>query len=260
MKQPLEQWPADHIERRPITSLMPHARNSRLHSERQIGQIAASMLRWGWTMPVLCDEEGGIIAGHGRVRAAMKLGYEEVPCVIAHGWDDAKKRAYIIADNKLTINGAWDDDILLVELKELSELGIELEAIGFTQKEYDKLAGTDKNLYTSRLGAPIYTPSDKAPHVDDLIDYTKVDELTQEITEAKLPTAITDFLLQGAQRHAVFNYALIADYYAHANPIIRALMEKSALVIIDYDSAVENGFVKLTSALDIQLTDEYPAA
>ena len=250
-------WPADHIERRPIAELVPYARNSRLHSEHQVGQIAASMLRWGWTMPVLCDEDGGIIAGHGRVRAAMKLGYAEIPCVIAKGWDEAKKRAYVIADNKLTINGAWDDDILRAELKELGELGIEYEVMGFSAKEFDKLNGLDKKLYTSRLGGLIYEPNSECPKLGELTDTDKTDELISEIKAADIRPDIAKFLTQAAHRHTVFNFALIADYYAHASPVVKALMEKSALVIIDYDKALENGFVKMTAALDMQLEDEH---
>lgn len=99
-----KQWPADKVERRPIDSLIPYARNSRTHSEEQIAQIAASMKEWGWTNPVLIDEDGGIIAGHGRILAARKLGLEEAPVVVAKGWSEAQKRAYIIADNKLAEN------------------------------------------------------------------------------------------------------------------------------------------------------------
>ena len=94
----------DKIERRPIGSLIPYARNARTHSDAQIQQIAASMREWGWTNPVLVDEAGGIIAGHGRVLAAQRLQVSEVPVIVASGWTDAQKRAYIIADNKLALN------------------------------------------------------------------------------------------------------------------------------------------------------------
>src|SRR5690606_22386104 len=97
-------WPADKVERRPIDKLVPYARNSRTHSEEQIAQIAASMREWGWTNPVLVDEDGGIIAGHARLLAARKLGLEEAPVMVAKGWSEAQKRAYIIADNKLAEN------------------------------------------------------------------------------------------------------------------------------------------------------------
>ena len=105
----------DKIERRPIGSLIPYARNARTHSDAQIQQIAASMREWGWTNPVLVDEAGGIIAGHGRVLAAQRLQVSEVPVIVASGWTDAQKRAYIIADNKLALNAGWDNDLLALE-------------------------------------------------------------------------------------------------------------------------------------------------
>src|SRR3954464_3463643 len=95
-------WPADKVERRPLGSLVPNARNARTHSDAQVAQIAASIEQWGWTVPVLIDEAGTIIAGHGRVLAAARLGLAEVPVITARGWSEAQKRAYLIADNKLT--------------------------------------------------------------------------------------------------------------------------------------------------------------
>ena len=124
-------WPADKVERRAVSALVPYARNSRTHSAEQVGQIAASIKEWGWTVPVLVDEDGGIIAGHGRVLAAQKLGLADVPCMVATGWTEAQRRAYVIADNKLTLNGGWNDELLRVELKDLDAMGFDLTATGF---------------------------------------------------------------------------------------------------------------------------------
>src|SRR6516165_9746557 len=109
-------WPAYQIERRPLAALVPYARNARTHSDGQIGQIAASIREWGWTMPVLIDEAGTIIAGRGRVLAAARLGIDQVPVLIARGWSEAQKRAYVIADNKLTDNAGWDEALLRLEV------------------------------------------------------------------------------------------------------------------------------------------------
>ena len=106
----MEHWPADQVERRALASLIPYARNARTHSDDQIGQLAASIREWGWTMPVLVDESGMIIAGHGRVLAAGRLGMGDVPVMVARGWSDAQKRAYVIADN------GWDDVLLKLRL------------------------------------------------------------------------------------------------------------------------------------------------
>ena len=124
-------WPADKVERWQIDKLIPYARNARTHSDEQVAQIAASMKEWGWTNPVLVDEAGMIIAGHGRVMAARKLGFDEVPVMIAAGWSEAQKRAYVLADNQLAQNAGWDTDLLKTELQGLGDLDFDLNLIGF---------------------------------------------------------------------------------------------------------------------------------
>lgn len=129
------EWPADKVERRKVADLTPYARNSRTHSEEQIAQIAASIKEWGWTVPVLIEPDGGIIAGHGRILAAQKLGIKEVPCMIVDGWTEAQKRAYVIADNKLAANAGWDESMLRAEFQELDGLGFDLGLTGFGEQE-----------------------------------------------------------------------------------------------------------------------------
>jgi len=132
-------WPADKVERRKLDTLTPYARNSRTHSDEQVAQIAASIKEWGFTAPILIEPDGGIIAGHGRVMAAQRLGLADVPCVIAEGWTEAQKRAYVIADNKLAINSAWDVETLKIEMQELDGLGFDLELTGFDVAEMTAL-------------------------------------------------------------------------------------------------------------------------
>lgn len=136
MTQP---WPADAPERRLLASLKPFARNARKHSPEQVAQVAASIREWGWTMPVLIDEGGEIIAGHARCLAAEQLGLGEVPVLVARGWSDAQKRAYVIADNKLTLNASWDEELLTLELGELRDAGFDLGLTGFDGGELDEL-------------------------------------------------------------------------------------------------------------------------
>ena len=137
------QWPADKVERRPISELIPYARNSRTHSDAQVAQIAASIREWGWTMPILVDENGNVIAGHGRIMAAQKLGIADVPCMTATGWSEAKRRAYVIADNKLALNAGWDYEMLRVEFGELRDLDFDLSLTGFDDSEIDALFPTE---------------------------------------------------------------------------------------------------------------------
>lgn len=132
-------WPADRVERWPLAKLVPYARNARTHTPDQVKQIAASMKEWGWTIPVLADEKGGIIAGHARVMAAALNQYTEAPVMIACGWSDAKKRAYVLADNKLALNAGWDDTILAAELSDLKALAYDIPLTGFTCAEVSDL-------------------------------------------------------------------------------------------------------------------------
>lgn len=122
-----------------LSSLIPYARNSRTHSEAQVAQIAASIKEFGFTNPVLVDELGGIIAGHGRVLAAQKLGYQEVPAIVLSHLTETQKRAYVIADNKLALNAGWDEEMLRIEFDELKEAGFDLEMTGFSLDEIDAL-------------------------------------------------------------------------------------------------------------------------
>jgi DNA modification methylase len=131
----IKEWPADKVERRPIESLVPYVNNARTHSDEQIAQIAASMKEWGWTNPILVDEGGMIIAGHGRVLAARKLGYSEAPVMVANGWTEAQKKAYVLADNQLAMNAGWDANLLRVELQGLANFDFDLDLIGFDNLE-----------------------------------------------------------------------------------------------------------------------------
>lgn len=122
-----------------VANLVPYARNSRTHSVEQVAQIAASIREFGFTNPLLIDEQGGIIAGHGRLLAAQKLGFDEVPAITLQGLSDAQKKAYVIADNKLALNAGWDDEMLRVEFMELQEMGFDLELTGFSLDEIAEL-------------------------------------------------------------------------------------------------------------------------
>lgn len=122
-----------------VESLIPYARNSRTHSDEQVAQIAASIREFGFLNPIIIDGEKGIIAGHGRVLAAQKLGLESLPCIEANHLTDAQRRAYVIADNKLALNAGWDDAMLRIEFADLAESGFDLELTGFSLDEIDAL-------------------------------------------------------------------------------------------------------------------------
>lgn len=135
----MTEWPATKIEMRPIESLIAYARNSRKHSQKQIDQVAASIREFGWTIPVLIAEDNTIIAGHCRVLSAKKLGITEVPTMMAKGWSDAQRRAYVISDNQLTLVSEWDEDLLKVELLDLKNSSFDLALTGFDSAQLDLL-------------------------------------------------------------------------------------------------------------------------
>lgn len=120
-----------------LDKLIPYINNSRTHDDAQIAQIASSIKEFGFTNPVLVDDEGGIIAGHGRVMAARKLNLKDVPTITLTDLTEIQKRAYIIADNKLALNAAWDNELLMLELNALSDADYDLDLTGFAKSDLD---------------------------------------------------------------------------------------------------------------------------
>jgi DNA modification methylase len=155
------------IERVAIAALIPYVRNSRTHSDVQVAQIAASIREFGFTNPVLLDEANGIIAGHGRVLAARKLGMQDVPAIRLAHLTEAQKRAYVIADNKLALNAGWDEELLRLELKDLQDLNFDVALTGFSTEELDALMAppgteglTDPDAVPEAPEHPVSVPGD----------------------------------------------------------------------------------------------------
>ncbi len=147
------------IESIKLDKLIPYARNSRTHSDQQVAQVAASIREFGFTNPVLIDSEDGIIAGHGRVMAARKLGLADVPCIRLGHLTETQKRAYIIADNKLALNSGWDEEMLGLELADLREADFDLDLIGFDAGEIEAALNPAE---------PIRSDSDDGDRIQDV--------------------------------------------------------------------------------------------
>ena len=141
------------ITQKKVTELIPYVKNSRTHSDEQVAQIAASIKEFGWTNPILVDGSNGIIAGHGRLMAARKLGYTEVPTIELADLTETQKKAYIIADNRLALNAGWDNEMLTIELNDLLADGFALEILGFNQSELDDLFGKEEEEPKEGTGA-----------------------------------------------------------------------------------------------------------
>ena len=168
------------IEHIALEALIPYARNSRTHSDAQVAQIAGSIREFGFTNPVLIDGAGGIIAGHGRVMAARKIGLEQVPCIRLDYLTEAQRRAYVIADNKLAMNAGWDDEMLRLELLDLQDAGFDLDLTGFDAGEIEALlSGADAEPLD---GMPSLPDGDREPFQQ--MTFTLHDEQAATVKEA----------------------------------------------------------------------------
>lgn len=184
-----------------------------------------------------------ILGGNMRYKAAKAAGVKEVPVKIVD-WPEERQNEFIIKDN--VSGGDWDWEMLANQWEQdlLEHWGLEIEA------------PKEDNNYTRKIEAPIYKPTGPKPHVSNLYDDSKYVALVREIDDSDLSDEDKEFLKLAASRHIVFDYANIAEYYANSDAAVQKVMENSALVIIDYQKAIENGFVKLTEDLAGEVVDE----
>jgi len=238
------------IENLKITEIKPYDKNARKHPKAQIELLKKNIERFGFTTPCLIDTDNELIAGHGRLEAVKELGWIEVPCVRMENLTKDEVKALRIADNKLAEMAEWDMDLVLEELKGLNEVEKELTGFGDIDLEEDE-------IYTSKIEPPVYEPSEKQPEINELLNIDKCTSLLNEIESSDIPKEQKDFLKYAAYRHIVFDYSKIADFYAHSSKEVQELMEKSALVIIDLEQAIENGFAELSKKMEDQYLKEY---
>jgi hypothetical protein len=253
------------IEYYEVNELSPYGNNSRTHSESQIDQLVASISEFGFTNPILIDENAIIIAGHGRLEAAKQLGISEVPTITLAGLTDEQKQAYVIADNKLALNAGWDESLLKIELEGLKSVGFDVSLTGFSNEELRDLLGvgdgnSDELEYSKKINTPTYTPKGDKPEFAAMVNTEKFELMAHKIRESILSDEEKEFLLTAARRHIVFDYHQIAEYYCHASIEMQELMEESALVIIDFDKAIENGYVVMSKQLEGIYFDTYEGA
>lgn len=264
----------------PVWDLKPYENNARTHSDEQVEQLTKSIKQFGFNNPILVQEDLTVVAGHGRLLAAKKLGLEKVPVIKLKHLTKEQVKAYVLADNKLALNAGWDAEILRDELLAIQAVGdVDMSAIGFSDAEMlslisdaeayvdpsvaQNIAGpggavrSDRPEYSKKIDTPVYSPKGDKPELHTLVDKTKAIELIDKINAAEIPEDVRQFLYAAAQRHNVFNYHLIAEYYCHADPVVQDLMEQSALVIIDFDKAIELGYVQLSKQLENIYSESY---
>jgi len=155
-------WPADRVKMMAPSALLVNARNPRTHPEGQIAQIASAIQEWGWTTPILIDEHNEIIAGHGRHEAAKQLGLKAVPTVMATGWTEDQKRAYLVADNKLAMNAQWDVSMLASIIDDLTIADFDISLLGFSEDDLTRMqTDLDRMALSNLAGDAPPTPEQK---------------------------------------------------------------------------------------------------
>lgn len=235
---------------RPLVDLHPHPDNPR---RGNVEAIAESLDANGQYAPIVALPDGTVLAGSHRLAAARSLGWTEMLVTTVEA-DEETARRILLADNRTSDLATYDDDVLAGLLSELSG---DLTGTGYSVKEAQQLlaaiagdTATIAKQYTSDVHIPQYQIVGELPDVEDLYDPAKTEELVAEIQASKLPDDLREFLLAAAQRHTVFNYRKIAEFYAHQNKNIQKLMEDSALVIIDFNDAMAKGYVKFVDRIE----------
>lgn len=232
-----------------IADITPYNKNAKKHDKTQIANVAESIKQYGFVQPVVIDSEGVIVIGHCRVLAAKKLGMTEVPCVCVDDLTPEQVNALRIVDNKAN-ESAWDMDVLKDALTEADMTGFDFD-FNFGKDE----SGAD-NPYTTVVNIPQYQIQGECPRFEEMYDGFKEKTLIDEIERSSVTDEEKEFLISAAHRHCRFNFTAIAEYYAHATAEMQHLMEESALVIIDVNDAIANGYVRLSKGIEALRDDE----
>ena len=245
------------ITMRKIEELTPYENNPR-NNDMAVDAVAESIKQFGFKNPVIIDKDGVIVAGHTRYKAAKKLGITDIPCISVNDLSDEQIKAFRLADNKTAELAEWDEDLLGKEMSGI--INIDMSQFGFSIGEDELGEEVQDDKYTLKVKIPQYEITGDCPEISDMLDSSKADELIEEINNTEnIPSDVKEFLIQAARRHNVFNYRNIAEYYAHAEPEVQKLFEKSALVIIDVNDAIANGYVQLTKDIENIMEGEVDA-
>jgi hypothetical protein len=243
-----------------VSKIVPNPKNPNKHPKEQLERLSSIIEFQGFRQPLIISKRSGfLVAGHGRLEYAKLKGITQLPVMYQDFESEAQEYAFCVSDNEIA---RWAQTDLAMVNQDMLDLGpdfdvdmlgikdfvIDLNEFKIDNEESAKKEELDK--YSKKVSSPVYTPKkDVPPPVSDLFTLEKYEELVKEIKSKNLPKDIEFFLINSASRHIVFNYENIAEFYCHQHSDIQDLMEKSALVIIDFNKAIEGGFVKLTEEI-----------
>lgn len=238
----------------PIDEIQVDPNNRNKHPEDQIVRLMELIKFYGFRQPLVISTGSKMLrAGHGRLEAAKRLGMKEVPVLLQDFEGETEEKGFSVADNAIAGWAELDYAGISLDLSQMGPdfnvdmLGIRNFALDVAEKGGE---GDGDSIYTKKLDTPIYEPKGEKPKESELYDCSKAVELVEDIESTPdLPDDVRKFLLAAAARHTVFDFEKIAEYYAHAPAPIQELMQRSALVIIDFKKAIEYGFVKMTKEI-----------
>jgi len=237
-----------------VNELKPHPKNRNKHPKEQVPELAEILKYQGWRYPIKVSKLSGYItSGHGRLLSAKYNKWDKVPVNFQDYDDEEQEYADVQADNAIASWAELDLSGINLDIGDLGPnfnikmLGIKDFVIEPAEKyESDS---NEKIDYTNKIEIPIYTPKGEEPKISELFDLEKSDSLVRDIEGSELKEDVKKFLKYASYRHIVFNYEKIAEFYCHQDAKTQNLMEKSALVIIDFNKAIESGFIKMTKEI-----------
>lgn len=243
-----------------IDKLKEYKNNAKIHTRDQIEEIKTSITRFGMNDPIgIWGKENIIVEGHGRLIACKELGIKKVLVIRLDHLTDEGRKAYALVHNKLTINTGLDKEKCKNECDDIS---FDMSDFGFNDIEFEVNEeeeneencidddDDDENPYTQKIDIPQYQITGECPKINELYDTKKVEELRKIINKSKVSKEQKEFLNAAITRFFKFDFQNIAEYYAHQNNEMQELMEKLALVIIDFNNAIKNGYVILSNNID----------
>jgi hypothetical protein len=239
------------IQYKSIDELTFNPINPRKIDDKKITQLKKSLLEFPEMLelrPIVVDENYVVLGGNMRLKACIDLKMESVPVIMAEDLTEQQKKEFIIKDN--VSFGEWDWDIMETEfdMDLLEDWGLDVLLVD---------EETEEEKYTRKITAPTYEPVNVKPNINNLTDSTKYNTLIDEIESSNITDEEKQFLRLASCRHIVFDYSKIADFYSHSNKEMQDLMEKSALVIIDYNKAIEEGYVRLSKTLSELYSEDH---